>query len=129
MTLETKRMEPGADQPVVPEGTGHVRLGMLYLRGPQRVPVPARRGEDAALVPRVRGLPAAVSKTITGDIFEFGFSDSILQMWAAFMAELDGRTLSFGCVKPEQTRLSHALLTAALRSHAEGRAVPLRETL
>ena len=46
--------------------------------------------------------------TITGENFEFGFSDSILQMWAAYMSELDGRELPFGCVKPEHTHLSHA---------------------
>ena len=61
--------------------------------------------------------------TITGANFEFGFSDSILQMWAAFMSELDGREVKFGCVKPEHTHMSHALITAALKSHEEQKAV------
>ena len=44
-------------------------------------------------------------------------------MWAAYMSELGGKELPFGCVKPEHTHLSHALITAALQSHAEQRAV------
>ncbi len=58
--------------------------------------------------------------TITGEIFEFGFSDSILQMWAAFISEIEGREVEFGCFTPEETRLSHILQTAALNSHDTG---------
>ena len=63
--------------------------------------------------------------TITGGIFEFGFSDAILQMWAAFISELEGREVAFGCMRPEETALSHRLQTAALISHREGRTVTL----
>ena len=58
-------------------------------------------------------------KSITGGIFEFGFSDSMLQMIAGFLYELrNGRPLSkfAGCVTPEETHLSHRLFTAALES-------------
>lgn len=65
--------------------------------------------------------------TITGGIFEFGFPDAILQMWAAFLLELEGREPSFGLLRPEETALSHRLQTAALLSHREGRTVSLRE--
>jgi predicted dehydrogenase len=61
-------------------------------------------------------------KSITGGIFEFGFSDSILQMWAAFLYELaHGEPLKkfAGCVTPEETALSHRLFTAALESQAQ----------
>jgi predicted dehydrogenase len=55
--------------------------------------------------------------TITGGIFEPGFPDCFLQMWAAYIAEragkLDGR---FGCVTPEEAVRSHELFEAALRS-------------
>jgi len=64
--------------------------------------------------------------TITGGIFEPGFPDCFLQMWASFLAEragkLDGR---FGCVTPDEAVRSHELFAAALRSHAEKRAVDL----
>ena len=63
--------------------------------------------------------------TITGGIFEFGFTDSILQMWCSFMKEVSGEAVAFGCFTPEETRLSHKLLTAALVSHKEKRVVTL----
>ena len=63
--------------------------------------------------------------TITGPIFEFGFTDAILQMWGAYMKELDGRQVSFGCFTPEETALSHRLSTAALRSYEERKAIDL----
>ena len=67
-------------------------------------------------------------KTLTGGIFEFGFGDAILQMWAAFHHELvHGRPASrfAGCATPEETAASHRIFTAALESHATGRTVEL----
>jgi predicted dehydrogenase len=64
--------------------------------------------------------------TITGDIFEPGLTDCFLQMWAAYLAERDGKLSSkFGCVTPEEAVRSHELFAAALRSHAEKRAIDL----
>jgi hypothetical protein len=58
---------------------------------------------------------------ITGTIFEFGFSDAILQMWAAFCDELvNGRAAMqqrFYCVTPSETEQHHKILSAALESH------------
>ncbi len=58
--------------------------------------------------------------TITGGIFEFGFSDALLQMWAAFCDELvhgrDGMLQPFYCATPQETLLHHQVLTAALQS-------------
>lgn len=50
---------------------------------------------------------------------EFGFSDAILQMWAAFFAERDG-TLDyrFGCATPEEAVLTHHMFEASLASSA-----------
>lgn len=65
-------------------------------------------------------------KTVTGAIFEFGFTDSILQMWAAFVHELAaGKSPKrfAGCVTPDETALSHRLFTAALQSHAQSSVV------
>lgn len=59
-------------------------------------------------------------RTVTGGIFQFGFSDSILQMWAAFLHELHcGKPLRrfAGCVTPDEVLLSHRLFTAALESN------------
>jgi predicted dehydrogenase len=67
--------------------------------------------------------------TITGPIFEFGFSDAIQQMWAAFVDELahgeDGMRGPFRCATPEEALASHRVFTAALRADAEGGAAVL----
>jgi predicted dehydrogenase len=67
-------------------------------------------------------------KSVTGGIFQAGFSDSILQMWAAFLHELaTGKPLSkySGCVTPEEAAWSHRLFTAALKSQAGGTTEPV----
>lgn len=65
--------------------------------------------------------------SITGNIFEFGFSDSILQMWAAFCDEVVHGKPShpLHCVTPLETAESHAILTAALVSQKTGRTVQI----
>jgi predicted dehydrogenase len=68
---------------------------------------------------------ASVFPTVTGAIFEFGFSDAILQMWAAFLAERAGALGdAFGCVTPAEAVASHRLFAASLRSHESSRAEP-----
>ncbi len=61
-------------------------------------------------------------ETITGGIFEFGFPDAILQMWAAFCDEVahgkDGMKQPFTCVTPDEAARSHEVFTAALASQA-----------
>lgn len=60
---------------------------------------------------------ASAFPTSTGAIFEFGFPDALLQMWAAYLAEKCGALGDrFGCVKPEEALLSHHLFQAALES-------------
>jgi predicted dehydrogenase len=67
--------------------------------------------------------------TITGPIFEFGFDDAILQMWAAYLDELahgrEGMRQPFHCATPKEAAATHRLFTAALESHAERSVVPL----
>ena len=65
-------------------------------------------------------------KSITAPIFQFGFSDAILQMWAAFMHELvHSQPLKkfASCLTPEEALLSHRLFTAALESQKNSSAV------
>lgn len=65
--------------------------------------------------------------TITGGIFEFGFSDSLLQMWAAFCDQLsngrEGMAQKFYCATPDETVQHHRILTAALHSGKTGQVV------
>jgi hypothetical protein len=68
-------------------------------------------------------------KAITGAVFEFGFSDAILQMWAAFCDELThGSQMRqpFYCATPEEAAASHRLFTAALESERSGQTVTLK---
>ena len=91
---------------------------MLYTPGGQQVWEQVQTGYEPAF------------KAITGPIFEFGFSDSILQMWAAFLYELvRGQPLKkfAGCVKPEETALSHRIFTAALESQRNSTTVIVGE--
>lgn len=67
--------------------------------------------------------------TITGGIFEFGFPDSMLQMWAAFCDQLvngrAGMRQPFYCATPEETAQHHRVLTAALQSGVQAQVVML----
>jgi predicted dehydrogenase len=60
--------------------------------------------------------------SITGGIFEAGFSDVVQQMWAGYVYELHHgkpKTRFAGCVYPEEAALSHRLFTAALASQKD----------
>jgi predicted dehydrogenase len=67
---------------------------------------------------------------ITGSIFEFGFSDAILQMWAAYCDELvhgqAGMRQPLYTVTPDETMFSHRLFGAALESQKTGQALDLK---
>jgi predicted dehydrogenase len=70
---------------------------------------------------------------ITGSIFEFGFPDAFLQMWAAFCDELvngrDSMAQPFYCVTPEEAMWSHNLFTAALASQKYEQTIRVAEKL
>lgn len=64
--------------------------------------------------------------TISGGIFEFGFTDAVLQMWAAFLHEMvEGKPLSrfSQTATPDEAHWSHRLFTASLESQREGTVV------
>jgi hypothetical protein len=67
--------------------------------------------------------------TITGAIFEFGFSDAVLQMWAAYLDELAhgnaGMQQPFHCATPAETTQTHRLFTAALKSQQDATTVTI----
>lgn len=68
----------------------------------------------------------SVWPTVTGGIFETGFSDSILQMWAAFLAERAGLLGDrFGCATPQEALSAHEIYRAAWESAATGESVRL----
>ena len=115
MTLEMKRMKPGATNNWYLEVYGMDCSAKFSTNDPNALHFTQACGREQAWCRLVVG-NKPLYPSITGNIFEFGFSDAILQMWVAFMKELDGKDPGFGCVTPEETVLSHRVLTAALES-------------
>ena len=63
---------------------------------------------------------------VSGGIFEFGFADALLQMWASYLAEREGQLGDrFGTATPHEALSSHRVFDAALRSNGSGAAEPL----
>jgi predicted dehydrogenase len=125
MTLETKRLDPGATNRWFLEVYGLKASARFTTEDPNAFSYLETKGKEQAWARVVVGYDP-MTPAITGGIFEFGFSDGILQMWAAYMQELDGRQVPFGCFTPEETRRSHALQTAALASHRKQTVEPVR---
>lgn len=125
LSLEMKRIAPGE------MNTWRLRvLGMdggCQFSTAQPKSVRRFRVRDGQQIwERVEVGSQSVFPTITGAIFEFGFSDAILQMWAAFLGERAGALDSrFGCVTPREALVSHEVFDAALRSAASRRAEPV----
>jgi predicted dehydrogenase len=125
MTLETRRMAPGMTNTWYIEVDGLAASARFSTRDPKSFFFLLSEGKEQPWCRLDLGYTPA-APAITGRIFEFGFSDSLLQMWASFLLEMDtGTPRIFGCVTPEETRLSHALLTAALESDRKGSVEPV----
>ena len=123
--FETKRLAPGETNTWYLEVLG-TDGGVKYSTREPKTVWTFHRGKEQSWQRTDLGFHGPFP-TITGGIFEPGFPDCFLQMWAAFLAEragkLDGR---FGCVTPDEAVLSHELFAAALQSHQEKRAVDLK---
>jgi predicted dehydrogenase len=125
LTLETKRIAPGE--------TNTWRLRAVGMDGgvdfSTASPKAVRRfavRDGRQLWERLETGSQSAFATVTGPIFEFGFPDAILQMWAAFLAERAGALGDrLGCVTPEEALASHELWDAAQRSAASGAAEPV----
>lgn len=118
LTIKTQRIAPGETDTWYFEIKGMKGAGRWSSKNPRRLELLDYKGGEQAWRQIDTGWEAAF-KGITGSIFEFGFTDSIQQMWAAFLYELtEGKPKSrfAGCVTPEETALSHRLFTAALKS-------------
>ncbi|NQU39887.1 MAG: Gfo/Idh/MocA family oxidoreductase [Lentisphaerae bacterium] len=125
LTIKTQRIAPGNKNTWYLEILGTKGSARWSSKQINTLEIMEYRGGEQAWQVIDMGHEMAY-KSITGGIFEAGFSDSILQMWAAFLHELEhGKPVSrfAGCVKPEETALSHALFTAALTSQRMGSTV------
>jgi predicted dehydrogenase len=128
LTTATKRIDPGQKNTWEFEAIGLEGGVRFSTKNPKRVEVFAVAdvpgiGREQTWQQLDAGSQSAWP-TVTGPNFEFGFSDSILQMWAVFLAEREGQLGDlFGAARPEEAAFTHAIFRAALRSHAEGTAV------
>jgi predicted dehydrogenase len=128
LTVETKRISPGDKNSWefdVIGMTGGVRFSTSDPVGVwvfENSEVPGIGREQGWR--RIESGSQSVWPTVTGGIFEAGFSDAILQMWAAFLAERAGSLGErFGCATPEEAVATHRMAAAALRSWNEARRV------
>lgn len=124
VTLEMKRMAPTETNTWYIEILG-TEQGARYSTKEPKTLWTYRRGEEQWWQKTDLGFSTPF-RTITGAIFEPGFPDVIMQMWAAFLAEraglLEGR---MGCVTPEEAVSAHELWDAALQSQLAKQTVPL----
>ncbi|TFD52672.1 Gfo/Idh/MocA family oxidoreductase [Cryobacterium sp. Hh7] len=132
LTIETKRISPGDKNTWELRAVGLDGGVFFSTKNPKRVStfavvdLPGSGREQVWQHSDVGS--QSVWPTVTGGIFESGFSDSILQMWAAFLAERAGLLGDrFGCVTPEEALKTHRIYEAALASHETHSAVLVAE--
>jgi predicted dehydrogenase len=124
LTVETKRIAPGEANTWVVRALGMDGGVEFSTRSPKIVRRFALEDGRQAWQELQVG-SQSVFPTVTGPIFEFGFADAILQMWAAFLAERAGALGDrFGCLTPREALDAHRVFAAALRSSRSGRAEP-----
>jgi predicted dehydrogenase len=124
MRLETKRLAPGATNTWWIEVLG-TNGGARYSTAEPKTLWVFDRQKEQWWNRTELGFQTPFP-TITGGIFEPGFPDCFLQMWAAYAAERAGSLgARFGCVTPDEAVRSHELFAAALKSHASKAAVAL----
>jgi predicted dehydrogenase len=128
LMLSTKRIAPGHANTWFINVYGTEFSARFSTQHPKELNyLPYRSGEPQAWH-RLDAPYQSAYPSITGSIFEFGFSDSILQMWAAFCDELvHGKAMHqpLYCATPEEAAITHRLFTAALESQRTGQTVDL----
>ncbi|MGH2723200.1 MAG: Gfo/Idh/MocA family protein [Actinomycetota bacterium] len=125
LTVETKRIAPGE------LNTWRLRVvgmegGVEFSTAHPKTVLRFAVRDGSQVWERLETGSQSVFPTVTGGIFEFGFSDAVLQMWAAFLAERAGVLGDrFACVTPDEALAAHRLYEAALRSARSSRAEPV----
>ena len=121
MRLEMKRMAPGETNTWYIEVLGTEGGARFSTKEPKTLWTFTRAEQGWTKVDLGFATPF---KTVTGGIFEPGFPDVILQMWAAFLAERAGVLgEKFGCVTVREAVTSHQVFAAALESQRTKRAI------
>ncbi len=124
LTLTMKRMAPGETNTWIFEVIGSER-GVRFSTKEPKTLWQFRRDKEQWWETTDLGF-ATPFKTITGGIFEPGFPDILMQMWAAFLAERAGQLGDrFGCATPDEAVAQHELWAAALESDRTSSVVPV----
>jgi predicted dehydrogenase len=128
LLLSMKRIAPGHGNTWFIRVLGTALSAEFSTQNPKQMrSLPYTPGGEQAW--HVTDLPhQSAYESITGSLFEFSFSDALLQMWAAFCDELlNGPSMKqpFYCATPEEVAASHRLFTAALESQRTGQTVEL----
>lgn len=119
MLWETKRIAPGHANTWFFEAYGMDGGVRFSTRTPQTMQRFGRTDGEQAWSEVQPGHRSAWP-TVTGAIFEFGFGDALLQMWAAYLAERAGALGDrFGTATPAEALSAHRVFAAALRSQQE----------
>jgi len=122
MALEMKRMAPTETNTWFFEALG-TDAGVRYSTKEPKTLWHYRRGREQVWEKTDLGFGTPF-KTITGPIFEPGFPDLLMQMWAAFLAERAGVLGDrFGCATVDEAVRSHELWAAALASQRDHQVV------
>jgi predicted dehydrogenase len=118
LVIETKRIAPGATNSWFIEIYGTEGSATFSTQNP-KVFRYLENGEKEQGWTSIDVGSQSYIPSITGGIFEFGFSDAFQQMMGAYMQEFndEGSQHLFRNVRAEETYLSHQLFTAALESH------------
>lgn len=125
MRLEMKRMAPGETNTWFIEVLG-TEGGMRFSTKEPKTLWTFSRGREQGWTRVDLGFQTPFP-TITGTIFEPGFPDCLMQMWAAFYHEREGLLGErFSCATPEEALASHEVFDAALESASSGRAIDIR---
>ena len=126
LIFETKRMAPGQTNTWFIEVYGTKGSAKFTTHDPKAFYFLENTGKEQGWT-RIDTGSQSFIPSVTGGIFEFGFSDAFQQMIGAFMNEFSDSPEKhlFRCVDVEETELSHKLLTAAIESHKTGKRIEI----
>lgn len=120
MLWETRRIAPGQMNSWSFEALGMDGGVRFSTRNPTIVQRFARR-DGEQVWEEIQPGNASAWPMVSGGIFEFGFADALLQMWASYLAEREGALGDrFATATPREALAAHRAFDAALRSQGSG---------
>jgi predicted dehydrogenase len=124
LTLEMKRMAPTETNTWIFEVLG-TDAGVRYSTKEPKSLWTYHRGREQSWSRTDLGFEMDFG-AITGAVFEPGFPDILMQMWASFLCERAGLLGDrFGCATPDEAVAQHQIWEAALESHSKRAVVAL----